>query len=354
MKRGPEAPGFDLSRDVLFVGQGTTAVAYYRCFLPAMAMGADWVGIAGEPPKATWVTGLAQGQSAMPNLLTDYKIVVLQQAAGKGWNQSIEAMREAGVKVIYEIDDYLHGIQHMEDHDFRKHYGKDHLADVEAAMKRCDALIASTEWIRASYRPFIKKTYVCQNGIDVRRYDLTRPDRPTVNIGWAGATGHAKALLPWLQQTAGVMRMRPNTTFVSIGQGFAEAFAQHFPNRAVAVPFAAIEQYPSAMTMMDIGLAPAGRGGWYRGKSDLRWLEAGALGIPLIASPVIYKQIEHGETGFLAANPMEMAEHLVALVDDEKLRTEVGRKARDVVRRTRSIEAVAPEWKAVFDEVLDS
>lgn len=318
-----------------------------------MTLGCDWVGIAGRPPKSAWVTGLAQGQSKMPNMKDDYKVVVLQQPSGKGWNRIIEELREAGVKVIFEIDDYLHGIPNLDKHDFKGSFDKKYLWEIEQAMKRCDALIASTEWIRGNYSHFNKHAYICQNGVDLRRYGLSKPDRPTVNIGWAGGTGHTDAIKPWLQQVANVMAMRPETTFVSIGQPFAKAFEPHFENRSVCVPFAAIEQYPSAMTMIDIGLAPGGNGGWWRGKSDLRWLEAGALGIPIICNPSIYPEVVDGETGFTAVSTPEMTEKLLQLVADSELRTTVGKNAQEVIRETRSIEAVVPQWQAVFDEVLE-
>lgn len=352
VKRGPEAEGFDVKRDVLFVGMGTSAVAYYRCFLPALALGCDWVGVHGEPPETHWATGLVGKDSVMPDMLRDYKIVVVQQPAGKGWNEAIETMRDAGVKVVYEIDDYIHGIKNMKDHDFREHFDKEHLWNVEQAMKRCDALIASTEWIRSNYRHFNKRTYLCENGLDLARYDLTIPDRPTTNIGWAGATGHLKAITPWLQQVAGIMRIRPQTAFVSIGQPFGEAMSQHFGDRAIAVPFAAIEQYPAAMTMIDVALAPGGNGSWWRGKSDLRWLEAGALGIPIIANPNIYPKIEDGVTGFHAASPQEMVEKLVMLVDDEKLRRKVGANAQEYVRNERDVKKTASQWITVFEDLL--
>lgn len=356
---GPGDGEFNAKTDVLFAGLGATAVAYYRCFLPARAIGTDWVGIAGEPPNATWITGLVNvngkghGESRMPDMLNDYKVVVLQQPAGKGWNDAIKKMRERGIKVLYEIDDYLHGIQHMEDHDFKAAFDKEHLRNVEQAMKRCDGIICSTPFIAEMYRHFNKNVYVCRNGIDPKRYELTRPDRPTTNIGWAGGTGHAKAILPWLQQTANVMARREDTTFVSIGQPFAAAFRQHFgEQRCIAVPFAALEQYPAAMTMLDIGLAPSGKGAWWKGKSDLRWLEAGALGIPLIASPTIYPSIEDGVTGFTATNAAEMAEKLFTLVDDDSLRIKMGEAAKEEVLETRTVFDTCEDWQSVFSDVL--
>lgn len=346
-------------KNVCFVGQGASAVCYYRCMLPAMALGADWVGVHGKPEKLSYITGLvAKGspsgkpESQLP-VLSQYDIVVLQQPAEHGWIGAIKALQEQGVKVVYETDDYLHGIKHQEDHAFKEAFGQDYLGRAELAMKAADAIFCSTQFIADQYRHRNKRVFVCKNGIDPDRYDLTRPERDTVNIGWAGATGHQQVLIPWLQQVANVMRMRENTCFVSIGQGFAEGFKRVFGDeRAITVPFAAIEQYPAAMTMIDVALAPAGKGGWWRGKSDLRWLEAGALGIPIIADPDNYPDVQDGVTGFHAGTPMEMVEKLLLLVDSEETRTAVGENARDVIRAERSFPRAAEAWRNALDAVL--
>lgn len=352
-----ESDTFDIERDVLFMGLGSTAVCYYRAMLPAMALGADWVGISGEPPGLHWSTGLAKDadgmpQSAMPDL-TRYRIIVIQQPAGKGWIKVIKGLQERGIKILYEVDDYLHGIKNMDDHDFAGSYGKDYLAQAEEAMKACDGVIASTEWIRGNYSHFNKRAYLCRNGIDLGRYNLTKPERPTINVGWAGATGHLKAVTPWLQQVAQVMQYRENVNFVSIGEAFAKGFEPHFgEERCIAVPWAAIEQYPSAMTMMDIALAPGGTGGWWRGKSDLRWLEAGALGIPIIANPDVYPEIEDGKTGMTARTPTEVAEKLLLLLNDNGLREKIGEAAKAHIKEKRTMRQMREQWADAFADQL--
>lgn len=350
---------FDISQDVCFVGLGSHALCYYRCMLPAEAMGCDWVGVSGEPPKLRYVTGMAREDrggrkgSIMPTL-GRYKVVVLQQVQGEGWLEVIRMLQERGVICVYEIDDYVHGIRHLEgEHDHWDQFDNAYVSKMEACMKACDALVTTTEWIAGNYSHFNKRTFVCRNGLDAGRYRLTRPTRETVNIGWAGGTGHNKVVVPWFQRTAEVMRERPSTAFVSIGQDFARAFEQHFgPERALAVPFAAIEQYPGAMTMFDIALAPGGVSGFWKGKSDLRWLEASALGIPVIANPQIYSEIDHGVTGFKAASPEEMREYLFRLVDDADLRAQMGSAAKRWVLENRTIKHASVAWEDAFNELV--
>jgi hypothetical protein len=148
------------------------------------------------------------------------------------------------------------------------------------------------------------------------------------------------------------MREHDDLRFVSVGQGFAKELAPEFgPGRCVAVPFTLIDTYPASMTLYDVALAPAGEGSFYRGKSDLRWLESSALGQPLIADPTVYPDIEHGVTGFHASTPAEMAEILRELVADEPLRRRVGEAARAYVTEHRSAQVSAEQWAAVLRDV---
>lgn len=347
--------------EVCFLGMGSSALCYYRVVLPAMYMGADWLGYMGEPPKLGVATGLVRNpdtgmpETRVPELLSGrYKIVVVQQASGGRWVKLIEALQERGIKVLYEIDDYLHGIPNEPDHMNKDNFTQEVLGQIEWPMKRADGVIVSTDYLKSQYRHRNKNVYVCRNGIDLARYDLERPKRPTVNIGWAGGTGHGPAAVPWFAHIGGIMRLKPNVCFISIGRpDFANAFAQHFgPERAIGTPWAAVEQYPAAMSMMDIALAPAGRSTWWRGKSDLRWLEASALGIPVIADPMNYSEIETGVTGLHAHSPEEAAEHMLTLVDNSVLREKIGDQAREYVREHRGMDTMVKQWEDVFEDVL--
>ncbi|HEX8101725.1 MAG TPA: glycosyltransferase [Solirubrobacteraceae bacterium] len=333
----------------LFVAKGNGSVAWYRCALPAMALGLPWVGASKDDPSFTVCTG----DSVITGLegLFDYEVVILQQPVGAAWARAIRRLQEAGVTVLFEIDDYVQAIRKMRDHDFAHTFTKENLQAFEIAMRAADGLVVSTEWLAKRYRAVNPNVWVCRNGIDLRRYALTRPARPEVNIGWAGGTGHREAIAPWLGPVAEVMQAHPAARFVSVGQPFAHELAPVVgAERTLAVPFSPLDTYPAAMTLFDVALAPAGKGNFFRGKSDLRWLEASALGVPVVADPDVYPEIEHGVTGFHAATPAEAREHLGTLVADPALRARVGEAARAYVTEHRSVQAMAPQWTRAITE----
>jgi glycosyltransferase involved in cell wall biosynthesis len=336
----------------LFLSRGNKATAWYRCALPALALGADWTCYAGSPPDVTLVYGRIERELTLADV-PEYDVVVLQGPRGPKWLKAIREWQARGLVVLADMDDWTRGIRKRKDHDFAEAFSKKTVQEYELCLRAVDGIICSTPWLAERYGSLNPRTYVCRNGIDLKRYALTVPERDYVGIGWSGATGHLLAMQPWLAEVEAVMHERADTKFVSVGQGFASLIAETFgPERCVSVPFSSLESYPASMTLYDVALAPAGDSSFYRGKSDLRWLEASAMGQPLIADPVVYPDIEHGVTGFHASTPAEMGEILRELVADEPLRRKVGAAAKAYVTEHRSAQVAAEQWSTVLRDVV--
>lgn len=338
----------------LFVGKNMSGICWYRCALPAMALGVEWVGVREEPPELTVLTGLTARPFEFAHMF-DYEVVVVQQPASRDWLHAMRSLQDAGVKVLFEIDDYIQSVRKIRTHEAREAFSRDVVDGAELNMRVADGVICSTPFLAQRYRRFNSNVWVCRNGLDLKRYELEPPPRHGVTIGWSGGMGHVDAMRPWLPMVAEVLRARPETRFVTVGQPFADELAGEFGSeRCFSVPFAPMEMYPAAMTQFDVALAPSSGSALYRGKSDLRWLEASALGVPLVADPEVYSDIEDGVTGLHAATPTEARDALFALVDDAAMRTGIGAAARAHVREYRSVQAVAPGWERAISEVAES
>jgi glycosyltransferase involved in cell wall biosynthesis len=335
----------------LFLGIGKSAPAWYRAALPAMHVGAEWAGVRGEPPKLQFVTGLST-RALDVDVLFEYEAIVVQQPRGGAWVNLIRRLQAAGVVVLFEIDDDVHAVGKHPTHEYRTAFNKAVLRDIELAMRACDGLIVSTDFLAQRYRSLNGNVWVCRNGLDLGRYNITPPrDGETVTIGWAGGLGHREAMIPWVNAVGRVMAARANVRFMSVGEPYAGLIEPQFgPARAISIPFVELDSYPTAMANFDIALAPAGATNFYRAKSDLRWLEASALGVPTIADPFVYDEIEDGVTGFHAATAEEAEQHLLRLVDDEHERLRVGAAAREHLLAHRTMAKMAPQWATALAE----
>jgi glycosyltransferase involved in cell wall biosynthesis len=335
----------------LFVAISNGAVAWYRCALPATVLGCDWIGVGSAPPEPAIRSGNVAADFSFADAASEYDVIVVQQVHGPVWLRQVRDWQAAGVTVLYEIDDWLHGVRRVPGHAHAERLDKAGVQSYERCMAAADGILCSTDWLARRYRSVNPRTFTCRNGIDLARYAYTRPQREHVGIGWAGGTGHAASALPWVAEVAAVMRERPEARFISVGEPFARELEPEFGVRTLAVPFTAMEVYPAAMTHFDVALAPAGKGDYFKGKSDLRWLEAAALSVACIADPDVYPEIEHGVTGFHASTPAELGAVLREVVADRELRERVGAAAHAHVRAHRTAEVAAGAWADVLHAV---
>ena len=95
---------------------------------------------------------------------------------------------------------------------------------------------------------------------------------------------------------------------------------------------------------IDINLAPLELNNIFcRAKSEIKFVEAAALGVPTVASRIdpFAAAITHGKDGFLAGGTPEWIEHLDRLAADAELRRCIGEAARATV-----IERYSPQARA--------
>lgn len=343
----------------LFVGLGGTRVAWYRCVLPAMYSDPmhDWAAMVGRPPHLQMTASWIDKTTAVPDLF-DYDVVVLQQVRGNKWLDAIKKMQSNGQKVLYETDDYVHGVKDVPDHEFKNAYQDRDLKEMRLCMRACDGMIVSTQHLADLYAGMARKIWVCENGLDLGRYRLTRPPRGTVNgresvtVLWQGATGHEKAVVPWVGAVGSVMSEVPHATFATVGKAYADLLASKFEGRTIVVPFAALETYTAAMMMGDVAIGPAGTTEWHRAKSQLRAMESMALGIPIVADPFYRETVEPHNGGLIAESISEARDLIRELVVNDDLREEISVAARKAAHENFGMHSRVGQWTAALADAV--
>ncbi len=335
----------------LFIGLGSTPPSWYRCALPAHILEADWWGLYPVQQDADILGAPYAGNMSAKPVFEDYDCIIIQQPRGE-WINIIKGWQKQGIKVIYEIDDFVHGIHKMQEHSNRKWFSKKFIRSMVECMRQCDGMIVSTDYLAIQYRKYNPNIHVCRLGLDMGRYiKIQHPPREEIVIGWAGGTGHHKAIGTWLIEILKVCQLFDNVRFASLGTEYAQIINLHTDNKGIIIPWVSLENFPYALTNFDINIAPAHESKYFQSKSDLRWLESSALGIPTIADPSVYYEIEDGVTGVFAVSDAHFADELHELIDNEAKRKMIGKQAQDYVVQHRDISVMAKQWETAIEAI---
>lgn len=95
------------------------------------------------------------------------------------------------------------------------------------------------------------------------------------------------------------------------------------------------------LAQLNIGVMPLTDTIWAKGKCGFKGLQYMALEIPSVMSPVGVNTsiIEDGKNGFLPDSPEEWKETLIKLLENESLRTEIGKAGLKTVKESYSVVA---------------
>ncbi len=213
----------------------------------------------------------------------DPDVLVLQRQVGE---ERLEAMRRmqafSRAFKVYELDDYLPNVPLKSAH--RQHLPKDILRTLRRGLGYVDRFVVSTPALAEAFAGLHPDIRVIENRLPVGwwqglRAQRRRGERP--RVGWAGGSSHTGDL----ELIADVVReLADEVDWVFFGM--CPPSIRPFVREVHAgVP---IERYPRALAALDLdlALAPVEQNLFNECKSNLRLLEYGACGFPVVCSDV--------------------------------------------------------------------
>lgn len=111
----------------------------------------------------------------------------------------------------------------------------------------------------------------------------------------------------------------------------------------------------SDLLTIDIGLMPLEDTKWTRGKCGFKALQYMALGIPCIISPVGVNKIivKDNYNGYLADSEKEWENKIKTLANDFNLRTKIGTRGVESIKKNYSVIAFKNSYINFFEELID-
>lgn len=175
--------------------------------------------------------------------------------------------------------------------------------------------------------------------------------RNTINIGWLGTSGQLEDLVLIRRFIVRIIREFANSRIVLIGNPQSYRLFDSLPeNRRLYLPAVDHNEYPYLLGQLDILLVPLRNTPFNITLPDTILMEAGAKGIPWIASSI--PSFRHWQRGGVIANsPDEWHLNLRHLVMDAELRRKLGQDGRNAARFREMIQ-VGKLWLEAINQVI--
>jgi glycosyltransferase involved in cell wall biosynthesis/GT2 family glycosyltransferase len=305
-------------------------VAYYRGFLPLQEL--DHEG------KITFLDN---------RRLYEADVVILQRVFLPTFFDLIADLKRKGIKLIYEIDDDPFNVPPS--HPAYQTYQKSEVKQgLFKTLQSVDLIIAATEPLRELVQSRLGKSIpirVVGNYLDFKSawnpavYNGTgasfKSDGTTV-IGWAGALGHKADLELLLGVFKELTRLyQDKVTFRFLGY-HPDFVSWEVPSEQVELrPWVDVNQYAKTLYALglDIGLIPLVDNPHNRAKTNLKFLEYSALGIPSIISHVgPYKGIPKDCARLVDNKFSQWVNAIRQWIDHPEQRRAIGDRARKYVK----------------------
>lgn len=292
-----------------------------------------------------------------------YDLIVMQRQNYKESLINARYFQGQGKKVIYELDDWIIDIDKTNP-CYEGFMNPESVAIIENFMRYADAVTVSTEYLAKLVSKYNQNIYVLPNSIDVQEWMKHFEEKQKiksdgkVRIGYAGSQTHYKDVYMVRQVLPDVLKKNPNAVLKLIGFDFHNLFKEEFKgleNRIEFINWLPIQDYPKGFYDIDIGIAPLFYHEFNRAKSNIKFLEYSAMGIPTVATDIEpYRCIKDGETGYLikANNRKKWVEALTKLIRSETLRAKIGMAAQNYVCEKYDIDKTWKLWAAVYQDVL--
>jgi len=284
---GKFSPGFNLSQDasriheplpgrplpvVLASHADWHGCGHYRILLPFKAMSNELRVEGGVKFHDFHFTDVARIQP---------DVIVLQGAwLNDGILTQIRRYREiTGAKVVLEFDDYLPNIPTRS--VYRKKASQGWTRKMRRAIEQVDWLVVSTPVLAQEYAEFHEDIRVALNGLPPEWWGGLEGRRRMgrkMRVGWAGGISHTGDLA---EIRSVVKDLQGEVEWVFMGMKPDDVACEFHPG----VP---IDQYPTKLAALNLDLAvvPLELNQFNRSKSNLRLLELGACGVPVICTDI--------------------------------------------------------------------
>ena len=310
--------------------------------------------------------------AALPHLMPEYDLLILHRVPHSEFIQGIvKTAHSQGQFVLFDIDDLVFDPEVAKSIDAYRSMDQDEQALYMDGVRRyrrtleiCDAALVTTEHLTRAVAMLGKPAWVHRNALSLELIKISEDALQTrerradkIVIGYASGTRtHNRDFKEAENALEQVLHAHPQVELWIIGHLDLDEHWARWQHRVKRIPFLPWRELPRTLAQLDINLAPLEVGNTFSaGKSELKYLEAAAVGVPTIASKIgAYEfAIRQGENGLLVQHPHEWRQAMEALIANPTLRLAMGERAREDVLQRYHPSARGAEFLLTLDQIYD-
>lgn len=261
------------------------------------------------------------------------------------------------IPVLAEIDDHMLSTAEYNPASAFYAPGTDFRRLAVEQFASADAMIVSTPYLREVYSELNENIRVVPNSINFKLWDAhpRKKFKDQVRIGWAGGASHSEDLRIIEPVIHKVLEQNANARFVFV-HGIPD-FLRNIKRVECVSKFSRIDKYPKFLAGQgfDIGVAPLVDNAFNRGKSNLRFLEYGAMRVPCVASDVGHfkETVNTNSDGLLCKDEKEWIDSLNHLIRNKDERKRLGNGAYNRIRKDFNVDVNVFEYEKILRAVIE-
>ncbi len=294
----------------------------------------EYVRLSGTEKKTFSVTEIARLKPdvlVMHSVLSDQQLELLQQCK--------QLLPE--IFIVYMIDDLVNQIpEKSAAYKTMKRNFRDAKSRVRKALSFCDRAVVSTKPLAEFCQDMISDVIIVPNSLEKNAWlelESKRRQSNKLRVGWAGALQHQgdlEIIIDVVKQTAGEV----DWIFMGMCPDEIKPYIKEFHEPVN------ISDYPKVLASLnlDLAIAPLEDNRFNEAKSNLRLLEYGILGWPVICSDIFPYQnapvtrVENTTQSWLSA--------IRQAIDNQELLSSQGNMLRQWVVKNYLLEDKLEQW----------
>jgi len=335
-------------------GSGTY---WWRVQIPA-----EWLAKRGhEVAYVDTITKPSKEHPDLPDTFNEYDVVVFQRLSqqdiaaaltkDKAWLDGKKAC------IVYETDDLLHGVPLS--NPTADTYSEGVLNAIDLFLQQSHVLTVTCPGLRDYYAQRTgKSVFVCPNSIDYERWarPAAKNDTGKVRILWAGSKTHDADFRVFEIALRKLIHTHRNKFRLVLFGSTPSPIAMLAKAHADVIRSVDVEDYPQRLSELapDVCIAPlslrADEVNFNVCKSNIKRIEAGALGVPAVTTDIATYNLDAPEGAVYCKTADDWHAALAKMIDEPDYRRAMGAVNAAFTRRNYNIAETIGRWEVAFEE----